>query len=163
MPHNLRTLEVLLDQNADDYRIATSRSYKMSERRAAWKRLSRRRCRAVILVEELGLRTQRIEPMIDQLAKFSQRVDELQTQLERMKKQRKSLAERKPLLVEYRNILRTLQETPPASAAASATSAKCTPTTRRPSGACRRATCDWWSRSPRSTATAASRSSTSFR
>ena len=112
MPHNLRTLEVLLDQNADDYRIATSRAYKMTERRAAWKRLSRRRCRAVILVEELGLRTQRIEPMIDQLAKFSQRVDELQDQLERMKKQRKTLAERKPLLIEYRNILRTLQETP---------------------------------------------------
>ncbi len=112
LPHNLRTLEVLLEQNADDYRTATSKSIKMSERRAAWARLSRRRCRAVILVEELGLRTQRIEPMIDQLAQFSERIDQLKRQLARMKKQRRSASERRPVLVEYRNILRTLQETP---------------------------------------------------
>ncbi|WP_442483966.1 sigma-70 family RNA polymerase sigma factor [Aeoliella sp. SH292] len=112
MPHNLRTLETLLEQNADDYRIATSKSYKPTERRAAWTRLSRRRCRAVILVEELGLRTQRIEPMIDTLAQFSERVDQLQSQLDKMKKDRKSASERKPVLVEYRNILRSLQETP---------------------------------------------------
>ncbi|MCO6045792.1 sigma-70 family RNA polymerase sigma factor [Aeoliella sp. ICT_H6.2] len=112
MPHNLRTLEVLLEQNADDYRIATSKSYKMSERRAAWKRLSRRRCRAVILVEELGLRTQRIEPMIETLEQFSERIDQLQSQLDKMKKDRRPMSERKPVLVEYRNILRTLQETP---------------------------------------------------
>ena len=112
LPHNLRTLEVLLEQNADDYRIATSKSIKMTERRAAWRRLSRRRCRAVILVEELGLRTQRIEPMIEQLAKFDERVTQLKKQLDRMKKQRRPASERKPLLIEYRNILRTLQETP---------------------------------------------------
>jgi RNA polymerase primary sigma factor len=112
MPHNLRTLEILLDKNAEDYRIATSLQYKMSQRRAAWKRLGRRRCRAVLLVEELGLRTQRIEPMISQLEQFSRRVDELQQQIQQTKKERRPLAERKPMLVEYRNILRALQETP---------------------------------------------------
>ena len=112
MPHNLRTLETLLEQNADDYRISTSKSYKMTERRMAWKRLSRRRCRAVRLVEELGLRTQRIEPMIDTLAQFSHRVDELQVQIAEMKKDRRPAEDRKPLVTEYRNILRTLQETP---------------------------------------------------
>lgn len=112
MPHNLRTLETLLEQNADDYRIATSKSYKTSERRAAWNRLSRRRCRAVILVEELGLRTQRIEPMIEALEQFSERIDQLQAQIAKMKKDRKPMSERKPVIIEYRNILRTLQETP---------------------------------------------------
>jgi len=112
LPHNLATLEVLLDQNAEDYRIATSKSYKMAQRRAAWQRLGRRRCRAVMLVEELGLRTQRIERMIDQLAQFSRRIDELETQLTQLKKQRRPLADRKPILIEYRNILRALQETP---------------------------------------------------
>jgi RNA polymerase primary sigma factor len=61
-PHNLRTIEILLKQNKDDYRIATSKSYKMNRRREAWQRLGRRRCRAGKLVEELGLRTQRLEP-----------------------------------------------------------------------------------------------------
>ena len=112
MPHNLRTLEILLDRNADDYRIATSKSNKSAVRRAAWSRLCRRRCRAVLLVEELGLRTQRIEPMIDQLAQFSRRIDQLRGELERMKKERRPLSERKPVLVEYRNILRALQESP---------------------------------------------------
>jgi RNA polymerase primary sigma factor len=112
LPHNLVTLERLLERNADDYRIATSKSAKPAHRQHAWKRLSRRRCRAVLLVEELGLRTQRIEPMIAQLEQFSCRIDELKAKLESMRKDRKSAADRKPLLVEYRNILRALQETP---------------------------------------------------
>jgi len=112
MPHNLRTLEILLERNAHDYAIATSKSEKMPARRAAWKRLGQRRCRAVTLVEELGLRTPRIEPMIDQLIQFNQRVRELRSQLQTMKRDRRPVSERKPLLVEYRNILRALQETP---------------------------------------------------
>ncbi len=112
LPHNLATLDRLLERNAEDYRLATSRSARANDRRAAWKRLSRRRCRAVLLVEELGLRTQRIEPMIGQLEQFSARIDQLKTQLDQMKKEKKSLAERKSVLVEYRNILRALQETP---------------------------------------------------
>ncbi|TWT30165.1 RNA polymerase sigma factor SigA [Posidoniimonas corsicana] len=112
MPHNLRTLETLLARNADDYRIATSKSYKLTERRAAWRRLGQRRCRAVLLVEELGLRTQRIEPMIEQLEQFSRRVDELCDQLSQMKKDRRPMEERKPVIIETRNILRALQETP---------------------------------------------------
>ncbi|MEN1681786.1 MAG: sigma-70 family RNA polymerase sigma factor, partial [Planctomycetota bacterium] len=112
MPHNLKTLERLLEQNAEDYRIATSKSAKMNARRAAWKRLGRRRCRAVTLVEELGLRTPRIEPMIDQLFQFNRRIAELRQQLDQMKRDRRPLSERKPVVIEYRNILRALQETP---------------------------------------------------
>jgi RNA polymerase primary sigma factor len=65
-----------------------------------------------MLIEELGLRTQRIEPMIAALEDFSARVDELQAQLKKMKKDRAPLSERKPLLLECRNILRMTQESP---------------------------------------------------
>jgi RNA polymerase primary sigma factor len=112
LPHNLSTLDRLLERNAEDYRVASSKSGRAAERKAAWKRLSRRRCRAVLLVEELGLRTGRIEPMIGQLEQFSQRIDLLKSQLEQMKAEKRPAAERKPLLVEFRNILRALQETP---------------------------------------------------
>ncbi|MGI9427064.1 MAG: sigma-70 family RNA polymerase sigma factor [Bythopirellula sp.] len=112
LPHNLKTLEILLQRNEEDYRTATSKSGKMAQRRAAWARLAQRRRRAVMLIEELGLRTQRIEPMIAALEDFSARVDELQVQLKKMKKDRAPLSERKPLLLEYRNILRMTQETP---------------------------------------------------
>ncbi|MGD9720672.1 MAG: sigma-70 family RNA polymerase sigma factor [Pirellulales bacterium] len=111
-PHNLRTIEILLKQNRDDYRLATSKKQKMARRREAWQRLGRRRRRAVKLVEELGLRTQRIEPMIRALEEFSRRVDTLKAEIDAHKKARGSQAERKPRIAEFRNILKATQETP---------------------------------------------------
>jgi RNA polymerase primary sigma factor len=112
LPHNLETLDILLERNAEDYRIATSKSEKPARRQQAWENLAKRRRRAVMLVEELGLRTQRIEPHIATLEQFSARVDELRAQLDQMKKDRRPASERKPLIIEYRNILRITQETP---------------------------------------------------
>jgi RNA polymerase primary sigma factor len=112
LPHNLDTLETLLKRNRRDYRIATSKSRRAAERRAAWRRLGRRRRRAVQLVEELGLRTQRIEPMIRTLEEFSRRVDELKLRIEEHRKAGGRIGGREPWLAEYRNILRATQETP---------------------------------------------------
>ena len=112
MPHNLECLEALLKRNRYDYRIATSKSRPAAKRRAAWRRLGRRRKRCVRLVEELGLRTQRIEPMIKTLEEFSRRVDELKVRIDEHKKNRGKSREREPWLIEYRNILRATQETP---------------------------------------------------
>ena len=47
LPHNLKTLEVLLRQNKADYRIALSKKQRMADRREAWARLGRRRTRVV--------------------------------------------------------------------------------------------------------------------
>ncbi len=115
LPHNLRTLETLLKRNLRDYNIVTSKSRESAQRRAAWRRLGRRRRRAVHLVEELGLRTQRIEPMIKTLEEFSRRVDELR---ERIRQSNADPAgksrgkQREPWVAEYRNILRATQESP---------------------------------------------------
>src|SRR5574340_739821 len=43
LPHNLRTLETLLKRNHRDYNIVTSKSRDAAQRRAAWRRLGRRR------------------------------------------------------------------------------------------------------------------------
>jgi RNA polymerase primary sigma factor len=112
LPHNLCTLEVLLRRNRRDYRLALSRSQTKSQRRNAWRRLGQRRRRAVRLVEELGLRTQRIEPMIRSLDEFSRRIDRLKAQIDEQKRTKASGAERDPLMAEYRNILLATQETP---------------------------------------------------
>ena len=112
LPHNLATLEVLLKRNRRDYRIAISKSQPKAKRRIAWQRLARRRRRAVRLVEELGLRTQRIEVMISTLEEFSARLTELKKLIDGHKKDRKPIAERQQWLTEYRNILMHTQETP---------------------------------------------------
>ena len=112
LPSNLRTLETLLKRNQHDYNLATSKSRSPAQRRAAWRRLGRRRRRAVRLIEELGLRTQRIEPMIKTLEEFSRRVDELKARIDDHRRNKGRPQQREPWLTEFRNILRATQESP---------------------------------------------------
>jgi RNA polymerase primary sigma factor len=112
LPHNLRTLAILMKRNRRDYALATSKSRPVGERKSAWRRLGRCRRRAVKLVEELGLRTQRIEPWIKTLEDFSRRVDELKARIDEHKAAGLSGKEREPWIMEFRNILRACQETP---------------------------------------------------
>jgi len=112
LPHNLKTLDVLLRRNARDYRIALSLSETKKRRKQAWSALARRRRKAVRLVEELGLRTQRLEPRIIDLMKFSRRIDELRAEIDRLEGDRASAAQRTELLREYRELLIAAQETP---------------------------------------------------
>jgi RNA polymerase primary sigma factor len=112
LPHNLRTLEVLLRQNRADYRIALSKKRKMADRREAWSRLGHRRRRCVRLIEELGLRTQRIEAMIPTLDNFVVRLKELKSKIDAHKKTKQPPSARQKLVDEYRAILKACQETP---------------------------------------------------
>jgi RNA polymerase primary sigma factor len=111
-PHNLRTLDILLKRNRRDYYLAFSKSRKLSERQHAWRRLGRRRLRSVRLIEELGLRTQRIESKIKTLEEFSRRVDELRHKIAGHKANKGPSDERAMWMTEVRNILRVTQETP---------------------------------------------------
>jgi RNA polymerase primary sigma factor len=112
LPHNLKTLEVLLLQNKADYRIALSKKRRMAERREAWARLGRRRKRVVRLIEELGLRTQRIEAMIPQLYDFVAKLKELKARIDASKRSKQPPAVRQRMVDEYRGILKSCQETP---------------------------------------------------
>lgn len=112
LPHNLKTLEVLLKRNRHDYRIALSKSQPKNKRRQAWVRLSRRRRRTVRLVEELGLRTQRVEPYIRTLEDFHREVVELRQRIDDHRAAKGNPSERRPWLKKYRTVLIALQETP---------------------------------------------------
>ena len=68
---NLDTLRYLLSQNHVDYRTAIGKSQPADQRHAAWKRLVRRRNKAVRLIEEMNLRIQRLQPMVDKLLEIS--------------------------------------------------------------------------------------------
>ena len=81
MKPNLETLHQLLVANANDYQIAISKSNPKRERREAWKRLTRRRGRAVRLVEELNLRTNRIQPLLDTLREICRRMQTIKGQI----------------------------------------------------------------------------------
>ncbi len=78
---NLKTIDHLLRQNVRDYRVAINKRRPMKERRAAWKQLVVRRNKAVRLVEELLLRTQRLQPLLEKLSQISERMSQIQDQL----------------------------------------------------------------------------------
>jgi RNA polymerase primary sigma factor len=78
---NLVTLNHLLKQNQGDYRIAIDVHNEPAARHSAWRRLVRRRNKAVRLVEELNLRAQRLQPLWDKLVEISKRMVSLREQI----------------------------------------------------------------------------------
>ncbi len=74
---NVRTLQHLLSQNGEDYMIAINKRLPMRQRRAAWKNLVIRRNKAVRLVEEMNLRTGKLQPIFEKLRGASDRMVEI--------------------------------------------------------------------------------------
>jgi RNA polymerase primary sigma factor len=78
---NLHTIQNLLLRNRADFAKAVKRGQPKKIRHAAWRRLLNRRMKCVRLVEELGLRTQRLQPMLEKLKQIALRMNVLKAQL----------------------------------------------------------------------------------
>ncbi len=79
---NINTLRHLLILNHHDYFMAINGKLDAQTRRDAWKRLTRRRNRAVRLVEEMNLRTNRLEPLFEKLESIDTQMRTLKNQIE---------------------------------------------------------------------------------
>ena len=67
MPHNLATLAHLMDENQKDFTTLLSRRASAEARQDARKRFIRRRRKMLTLIEELSLRTRRVQAMMRQM------------------------------------------------------------------------------------------------
>jgi RNA polymerase primary sigma factor len=85
MPHNLRTVEPLLDANTTDFEKLTDSHAPEMDRAEARRRLKLRRKKAVTLVEELSVRTQKIQPLMKKMEQISYRMTELEGQIEALR------------------------------------------------------------------------------
>src|SRR5262249_47851500 len=95
MPHNLRTLEHLMEQNQQDFDKLIDPRLTDEEEKHKLRRLLRvRRRKAVTLVEELSIRTQKIQPLMKKLEQISARMDELEQQIESLKDTRNAREDR---------------------------------------------------------------------
>ncbi|WP_164101898.1 sigma-70 family RNA polymerase sigma factor [Candidatus Laterigemmans baculatus] len=112
MPHNLRTVDVLLQQNRYEFEALVRRSTSEAERAAARKRFLRRRRKALQLVEELSLRSRRVQPLMKQLTTISQRMDFIKSRLESLGSDAVSEDERADLKQELRELIMLTQESP---------------------------------------------------
>ncbi len=74
---NVRTLQHLLRQNRNDYMTSINKRLPMRQRRAAWRNLVIRRNKAVRLVEEMKLRTGKLQPIFEKLRQASDRMIEI--------------------------------------------------------------------------------------
>ena len=112
LPPNLRTLRHLLKANRRDFATAISKSHTRRQRREAWHRLVRRRCKAVRLVEELGLRTQRLQPLLDDLREISRRMDILSAELKELRAMRDESGRIEEVRAELRYLMKITLESP---------------------------------------------------
>jgi RNA polymerase primary sigma factor len=87
MPVNLPTLRHLMQAQMADFVQLTRRELAEDERRTIRRRYLRRREKMLVLVEELSLRTRRVQPLIKELEHFSNRIDEVRQELAELKSQ----------------------------------------------------------------------------
>jgi RNA polymerase primary sigma factor len=109
---NLHTLRHLLRRNRRDFSVVISKNRPMRERRQAWRRLVTRRVKAVRLVEELGLRTQRLQPLWEKLQQISQRMNVLTAELAGLRGRRSDPQRAAELRKELRYLMRITLESP---------------------------------------------------
>ncbi|HVK15157.1 MAG TPA: RNA polymerase sigma factor RpoD [Gemmataceae bacterium] len=111
MPHNLRTLEPLMEQNVEDFNRLLDDRTAEDDREEVRKRLKGRRRKTVTLVEELSIRTQKVQPLMKKLEQISHRMDELECQVGALRGNRAAKEERANLEKELLDLmLITLEE-----------------------------------------------------
>ncbi|PQO37906.1 sigma-70 family RNA polymerase sigma factor [Blastopirellula marina] len=112
MPHNLKTLRVMLEQNRRDFQRLLRKSTPREERLAARKRFIRRRQKCLQLVEELSLRTRRVQPVMAQLEDFADRMEEIRARLDLIRDIPAAKDERANLRKELRDLMLLTLESP---------------------------------------------------
>ncbi len=112
MPHNLKTLDSLMQENRHDFRVIVSKSASEAEKERAKRSYQRRRLKSLVLVEELSLRSRRVIPLMRQLEQYSQRMDYLQSRIAQLKQTGANSLELNRNIAELRHLVLTTQESP---------------------------------------------------
>ena len=112
MPHNLATLDHLIKCNERDFRAYVRARDDRPGRRELKRVLIARRHKAVTLVEELSIRTQKVQPLMRRLEQAAGRMREILDQLEDHRAGRGGREERSNLQKELKDLMFTTWETP---------------------------------------------------
>jgi RNA polymerase primary sigma factor len=92
--------------------VLTSRSTAAEDKAAARRRYVRRRRKMLKLVEELSLRTRRVQPLVNRLQEISRRMDRLQAQLRQLRTEGASATRIAPVRRELKTLMEQSLETP---------------------------------------------------
>lgn len=112
MPHNLRTLEGLLKQNRYGFSQLIRKSTSWEDRCTTRSAFLRRRRKCLQLVEELSLRTRRVQPLMHRMEEIEQRMGAIRTRLDETRDDPMFAEERSGLRRELRDLMMMTQESP---------------------------------------------------
>jgi RNA polymerase primary sigma factor len=112
MPHNLATLARLVERSKADFRRLVDKRTSPDDARAARLRFRRDRAKSLTLVEELSLRTRRVQPLLKVLRGMSARMDRLQQELRLVDHGHGSRDDRADLRKELRDLMLSTLESP---------------------------------------------------
>ncbi len=116
MPHNLRTLEFLIREVQGLFHQVVRKSTRKKDRDQAVVRMMRNRRKNLVLVEELSLRSRRIQPLMKQLTQYSDRMQWLKSRIAQLEDTGYDSIELRRFRSELRRLILLVQESPSALA-----------------------------------------------
>ncbi len=112
MPHNLPLLKQLLKDQRRDFAAQISRNESAKAKEQARDRYLRRRSKMLKLVEELSLRSRRVQPQMNNLEEFSKRMDYLQNLISQLREEGASADRIEPARRELQTLMQQTLESP---------------------------------------------------
>ena len=116
MPHNLKTLDHLMDLNDQEFQLLLDPRTPEDQKRVLRRNIRLRRRKAVTLVEELSIRTQKVQPLMKKLEQISARMDELEKAIEDLHGLRSAKEDRANLEKEQKDLMLITLEEPATTA-----------------------------------------------
>jgi RNA polymerase primary sigma factor len=117
MPHNLKTVQYLSEKNKADFVRLCDETLPKADRDSAASGLKQRRRKIALLVEEMSVRTQRLQPIMQRLEQISRRMQQLSQQIEHLRRLKSAKDERSNLQQELNDLQNMTLETPATLAA----------------------------------------------
>ncbi|MBT6494554.1 MAG: RNA polymerase sigma factor RpoD [Planctomycetaceae bacterium] len=114
MPHNLETVQHLQEENERDFRKMISSRTSDNRREELLEEMNVRRRKMVTLVEELSLRTPRLQPCMKRLIQICERMKEVQKRIKSLRRSKTAKDERANLQRELDDLVAMTLETPDA-------------------------------------------------
>ncbi len=112
MPSNLRTLDHLMKENRREFAKLLCKSTPNVEKKSIRRRFIRRRRKCLQLVEELSLRTRRVQPLFKQLGEHLRRIEAIRSRLQIIRRDPMAAEERRRLRRELYDLFMMTQESP---------------------------------------------------
>jgi RNA polymerase primary sigma factor len=112
MPHNLSTIASIRERDLTDFAMARSLGLDSEQGLGIRRQIDERRRRSLTLLEEMSLRTQRLQPCMKRLEQISARMLDLQDQINNLKDLTSAEDERVSMQKELHDLIDLTLETP---------------------------------------------------